>query len=205
MQKDRSLLPALKEMERYFGIFNKALYKGKLTRPIITIQSAGRKNMLGWFWADTWHSDGTKKKNKHPEINITAEHLSRGPLDVLETLIHEMVHLDNWSKDVQDCSASQYHNKAFKAGCDRIGLVCEQGKKHGWAHTSLSPELKKLIVAHKPAKVAFSMFRAVESSAKSGPGSRMIKWSCGCTNIRVAVADFDATCNSCGGDFIEVD
>ena len=38
------------------------------------------------------------------------------------------------------------------------------------------------------------------SATGKGSGSKLKKWSCGCTNVRVAT-DFNATCNGCGNDF----
>jgi hypothetical protein len=33
-------------------------------------------------------------------------------------------------------------------------------------------------------------------------GSKLKKWTCPCgVNVRVAIAEFDATCNKCGGRF----
>lgn len=195
-----SIAPAIKELERFFNFFNRKLYDNKLPTPIITIQSTGRKNALGWFWADAWK----RKKGDVPEINITAEHLNRGVSDVLETLLHEMVHLDNWHQKIPDCSAAQYHNAAFKRGCEKIELICERGK-HGWNLTSLSGSLSNLIKQGKPNAEAFAIFRRAELGARKGVGSRLKKWSCGCTNIRVAVSDFSATCNNCGNEFEEME
>ena len=198
---DRSILPAVQELERFFKFFNQKLYKGSLPQPIITIQSAGRRKYLGWFCADIWRH----RKNEVPEINITAEELNRPVEDILETLLHEMVHLDNWHNDIVDCSAQQYHNKKFKLGCDEIKLNCERNS-HGWAYTSLSPELRRLIKAGKPKASVFKIFRLEQNKGgKSGPGSRLKKWTCGCTNIRVAVSEFDATCNLCGNEFFEAE
>lgn len=201
--KPTSILPAIKELERFFKYFNKKLYRGSLPVPIITIQSAGRRRYLGWFCADIWRH----RKNEVPEINITAEELNRKPEEILETLLHEMVHLDNWKHDIVDCSTNQYHNKNFKRGCEEIKLVCEKHSNPGigWGYTYLSPELKKLIRLGKPDKEAFKMFRLDQSINKKGPGSRLRKYTCGCTNIRVAVSEFDATCNLCGCDFQEAE
>lgn len=193
-------MPAIKELERFFAHFNRKLYKGKLPQPVITIQTAGRKPYLGWFRADSWKD----KKKEVPEINITAEEMNRAPEAILETLIHEMVHLDNWMNNIKDVSSNQYHNKNFLRGCEEVNLICERGN-HGWNSTSLSPELRRIIRAGKPRKSAFKTFRVADGGAKTGSGSKLIKWTCGCTNVRVAVPDFDATCNACGNEFSEAE
>lgn len=37
------------------------------------------------------------------------------------------------------------------------------------------------------------------------PGSTLKKWSCGCTNARVAVSDFQALCLKCGRRYVRVE
>lgn len=189
------------ELERCFDAFNKELYNSELPTPVITIQAAGKKNALGWFCGNAWNV----KENQIPEINLSAEHLNRSVNEILQTLIHEMVHLDNYVNGISDCSASQYHNRKFKVAAEKIGLEVEKSK-HGWAHTSLTPGLEFMIRKVRPDAEALSTFRGSEGEGKKGKkGSKLKKWSCGCTNVRVAVEDFDATCNSCGEAFKEME
>ena len=42
----------------------------------------------------------------------------------------------------------------------------------------------------------------IPAKAKSKGKSKLKKWSCGCTNIRVAVKYFKAKCLNCGNDFV---
>lgn len=191
----------VKELERCFTEFNKLLFQNKLPRPVITVQAAGRKNAYGWFAPDAW----TMKKNRVCEINLSAEWLSRTVDLTLGTLLHEMVHLDNAMKGLKDCDPrSQHHNKLFKLGAERVGFIVEQTEK-GWSKTVLSPDLKALIEKMKPNADVLGIFRGMESGAKAKKGSKLKKWSCGCCNIRVAVSDFDATCNLCGNNFEEME
>jgi hypothetical protein len=41
----------------------------------------------------------------------------------------------------------------------------------------------------------------IPPKAKLKGKSKLKKWTCGCTNIRVAVKDFDAKCLKCGNRF----
>lgn len=116
-----------------------------------------------------------------------------------------MVHLSNAIKGIHDCDhKSQHHNKNFKQAAERIGFIVEK-TKHGWSKTILSDDLRKLIEKANPNNEALGIFRAMESGKKAKKGSKLKKWSCGCTNIRVAVSDFDATCNNCGNNFEEME
>lgn len=174
--------------------------------PVITIQSKGRKNALGWFGQDRW---GNLDKSFH-EINISAEHLNRDFLEVIETLIHELVHYVNHVRfirgqnDKPDCSSSQYHNKIFKNTCEEIGLNCEKMGRFGWASTSLTEELEARVdkFFRGEDRHAFSISRVSGSAAAAAKApTKMKKWTCACgVNIRAAV-DLDIKCNECGEDF----
>jgi hypothetical protein len=41
----------------------------------------------------------------------------------------------------------------------------------------------------------------IPSKKKSKGRSKLKKWTCGCTNVRVAVKDFEAKCLKCCQDF----
>lgn len=194
---------AVAELERCFDLFNKALYSGKLPTPLMTVQSTGRMSAYGWFCGGAWKGEG--KDETLPEINICAEHLARPINDIMSTLIHEMVHLDNFASGISDCNANQYHNKKFKVAAEKIGFTVEKLPKYGYARTHLTPELEKLIKQAKPSEEAFAAFRLTAGKSQKAKGSKLKLWTCGCVKIRVAVSEFDATCNACGNDFKCVD
>lgn len=81
------------------------------------------------------------------EINIGAGTLDRDILDVVCTLIHEMVHWYNWSHQIQDCSRNNtYHSKKFKNEAERRGLVIGYDSRIGWSLTSASEELVDWVI-----------------------------------------------------------
>ena len=63
-----------------------------------------------------------------------------------ESLIHEATHALNQARDVQDCSASRYHNRAFKSAAAELGLAQKEGvsdvdrKDRGFAFTEPTQE-----------------------------------------------------------------
>lgn len=194
-----ALSTAVAELERCFDFFNKKLYGGKLLRPIITIQTAGRMNAYGWFAREAWR---VTKRGQVPEINMCAEWLTRKPIEVLSTLVHEMVHLDNWQKEIKDCNQNQYHNKRFMVAAQAIGFEVEKSDRYGYAHTKPTEKLLEIIAAAKVDEGKISLSRSgLYAAAKKKKGSKLKRWCCGCTNVRVAVADFDATCNLCSNKF----
>lgn len=132
------------ELYRAFDVFNEVFADNKLPKVVITIQESGRRNAYGWFgngfWTDRLAGDAV------PEINLSAEYLSRGPRGLLETLLHEMAHLWNATvENVKDCSGGQYHNKRFKEAAERFGLEVSRDGKRGWAYTKLTDVSDKAI------------------------------------------------------------
>ena len=118
-----------------FDYFNEIYADNLLKRPLITILSRGRKACLGWHWKNKWDY----QDSLHTEIMIAAETLRRPIHDVLETLLHEMVHLWNSQHDIEDCNAAQYHNKAFKRTAEeKFFLEVDRMPQKGYAITRLS-------------------------------------------------------------------
>ena len=145
------------ELYRAFDIFNATFAENKLPNVVITIQESGRRNAYGWFgngfWKDNLVGDSV------PEINLSAEYLSRGASCLLETLLHEMAHLWNACVEkVSDCSGGQYHNKKFKIAAERFGLTVERSGTRGWSHTKLD---KPAIEAIKKVDADESLFNGL--------------------------------------------
>ena len=132
------------ELYRAFEFFNERFADSKLPKVVITVQESGRRNAYGWFGDAFW-------KDRHtgdvvPEINLSAEYLSRGPRGILETLLHEMAHLWNATvEEVRDCPDGRYHNKKFKSAAERFGLKVERSGNRGWAFTALTEESEEAI------------------------------------------------------------
>jgi len=132
------------ELYRAFDVFNQVFADNKLPKVVITIQESGRRNAYGWFGNGFW-TDRLAGETV-PEINLSAEYLSRGPLGLLETLLHEMAHLWNATiEETRDCSGGQYHNKHFKIAAERFGLEVSRDGKRGWAYTKLTDTSTKVI------------------------------------------------------------
>lgn len=136
----------VEKLEILFDYFNEKLFGDYFqTRPVITIQSSGRRRSLGWCTVGKiWEEDGGSTFH---EINISAEHLGSGIEPVAATLLHEMCHLYNlFETGVADTNAkTQYHSLAFKRVAEGVGLIVEKVGRYGYAHTSLSDKLRDLI------------------------------------------------------------
>lgn len=143
--------------------FNQVFAEGKLKNALITVQSVGRKRAYGWFANKAWHDSAGVS---YHEINIGAEHFKRSNEEILETLLHECVHLWNHQHGIDDCTPTQYHKKSFKEACKRFGLTCEKMGRFGYAKTGLDIGGKKAIEDLKLDPDVFNIFRNFGNAKK---------------------------------------
>jgi hypothetical protein len=155
---DNLHLGLMKELYRLFDEANKH-FKKDLKRPVITIQSAGKQKAEGWFAHDMWQAKG---ESIH-EINICAESLAKGISQTVDTMLHEMAHLENFVKNdnkVVDCTDQQRHNLIFKKTAETYGLVVTSSKRYGFGHTDPSTDTMKWIYDDfKPDANLFALYR----------------------------------------------
>ncbi|MFC1488941.1 SprT-like domain-containing protein [Thermodesulfobacteriota bacterium] len=134
-------------------------------------------------------------------ININRAHLNRPLWDILATLLHEMVH--SWQALYGNPSNSWFHNKEFQERMAQIGVICN-GKG---CHTAIGDPFVFLLKKHA---VDFELsiqedgIIKLPAKPKQKGKSKLKKWSCTCTNIRVAVPDLEARCLKCGQRFLQV-
>lgn len=130
-------------LEKIFRELNKDSFNGELEEPIITIQST--PEAYGHITvAKTWK----RKDDWRHELNIAADWLERPIENIVATMIHEMVHLYNIQKNVQDCSrGGTYHNRKFKEEAEKHMLRIEKHDKYGWTITSPTDELLEYIIS----------------------------------------------------------
>lgn len=134
----------IKDLNSAFDFLNEKLFYGEIQeRPILTISPDVTKGAYGW--CTSWRA-WQGEKGEYYEINICAETLNRPWYDVVETLLHEMVHLYNLQEGIKDVSrGGTYHNKHFKETAEKVGLFVEKTEKYGFSKTALTMETKELI------------------------------------------------------------
>jgi hypothetical protein len=204
-----------KELVVLFRFANDCFYEGKLPSDEleVTVQ-AGKGSALGWFVPDKVWKD---KSGVHKyEINMSAEFLLYGGIErIVSTLLHEMAHFYNEIHGIKDVSSHQYHNKKFKDTAEKHGLNVEKDDKRGFSVTSLNSVALDWLSSLEFRRDIFTISRgnfegfeggegdsdADEQPKKKRKGSKLKKWSCGCTNIRVGAGDIDITCNKCKEKF----
>ena len=124
-------------LNKIFALLNETYFENALSKPVITIQSTPRA--YGHVTVGkVWDSDGERRH----ELNIGAGTLTRPIENIVATMLHEMVHLYNLQRGVQDCSrGGSYHNTKFRDEATKRDLIIEKHEKYGWTLTPPSDNL----------------------------------------------------------------
>lgn len=117
IQPTRETYTALQDA---FNWFNRELFNSSLPQVLIVLHR--KKGAKGYFWADMWRGyDGESlEADKLSEIALTPETLNRSDKEILSTLVHEMVHL--WQYTCGTPSRNAYHNKEWAEMMNEVGL-----------------------------------------------------------------------------------
>jgi SprT-like family len=129
------------------------------------------------------------------EIAINARYLGqrRAKWEVLGTLLHELIHA--WQEVHGSPGKRNHHNAEFRDKARQLGLNIDCRGVAGYASTSVFKELLRRNGVSVPDH------EIAPAHERPRGGSKLKKWSCGCTNVRVAIADFRAMCLKCGNEF----
>jgi predicted SprT family Zn-dependent metalloprotease len=132
-----------------FDFFNEELFQDRLPRCMITLRA--NRSSLGYF-AQERFKEGSSEKVIH-EIALNPKAFkNRSVEDVLSTLVHEMVHLE------QQCfgkpSRGRYHNKQWGTLMKRVGLYPSDTAEPGGKETGQS--VSHYIIEGGPFSIACS-------------------------------------------------
>jgi hypothetical protein len=183
------------ELERLFRLLNDEYFRGELSRPIITVQTSGKKPTLGWCTSGKVWKQGDKAE--YYEINLSAEYLTRSDAEIVTTLLHEMVHLCCSQHDIKDTSRSgTYHNERFKAAAEARGLNVTQNDKYGWHDTTLQDS--SILDILKVNRQAFKVARQAAQAKAGGKKSSSRKYICPSCGMTVrATKEVNIVCGDC--------
>ena len=99
-----------------YNHFNDTLFRGTLPAVIFTVQR--QKDLLGYFAPERWASPDGERCH---EIAINPTHMGQSRvIEVLQTLVHEMVHC--WQHCHGLPGRSSYHNKEWAYKMIEVGL-----------------------------------------------------------------------------------
>lgn len=127
-------------LERLFDSINIEFFRGELN-PVVINTEPVKESTLGHYFKDRWRKaitsldeEGNEIREflKLSEININPIHFDEGPLKVIITLHHEMIHHYNGMNDIKDSAKNGKHNKKFEEGCIDFDLYYEEDQKLGF-------------------------------------------------------------------------
>lgn len=129
------------------------------------------------------------------EIALNSRYLegNRPFWHVLGTLQHELLHA--WQQAHGTPAKGNHHNVEFCNKALGLGLIVD---KRGVTTYSARSPFKDLLAS---LGVDTSDINKAASVQPVKGNSKLHRWNCGCTNVRVAIADFQAKCLKCGGQF----
>ena len=184
--------------------FNAYFFKGQpVPIPALTFEKT-RINNLGYFRV------GLNDWAVRNQINLNKLYLNRPLFEVLATLLHECVH--SWEFTYippEKRTKSWYHSKAFRDKMAELGILCNNNGIHAGLDYKgkFFRTLKQHAVEFNVIDIIISDGRKVipiDTGAKKKGQSKLKKWTCGCTNIWVAVQDLKAECHKCRNRFERV-
>ncbi len=113
------------ELGRAFDILNARLFGGALKKPDFSL--VPKKKLIFRFLPETY------------QMMVGGDLVKVDTQALLVHLLHEMVHVSNYTKGVVDCRSNQYHNKEFMQAAVKVGLTCLRHRNHGWVTTITAP------------------------------------------------------------------
>jgi predicted SprT family Zn-dependent metalloprotease len=109
---------AYEDFDIAYTHFNKRLFAGRLPPCVITVRP--HRGAYGYFSGERFGSRGGKEIHDEIALNIKTFQ-QRTPVQILSTLVHEMVHLEQFH--FGEHSRNGYHNKEWAAWMERVGLM----------------------------------------------------------------------------------
>lgn len=129
------------------------------------------------------------------EVTLNERHLDR-PLAVrVLILFHELLHC--WQELFGRAGKNNYHNRQFRDKAASFGVIVDE---RGRTAEVLPGAFLDLLARHGVDAAPLLKSRPEERDDGGGGKSKMIKWSCNCTNVRAAV-ELRARCLKCECEF----
>lgn len=202
-RKDWEHSPLAKELHRWTGILNKEWSLGLPSNPTL-------------FFIPMRNAYATYGYQRGPigtpdNITLNTAALDRPSAHIIRTLGHELLHL--WQQYHGKPSPQRnYHNDEYVTKAAECGILID---KHGCTagHTEAFSDLIKKHGIRLPNAVEVETGVLVGATGgietklygtrgASGGGSRLKRWTCGCTIVRCSV-NLIAQCSKCGCAFTQ--
>lgn len=144
MKNTTKMSRAVGQLEGIFNVLNAELFESALPTPIISIVEQPRA-----YGSMSVHRVWNRGEEKAYALSFSAENIREGIEEILDTMIHEMIHLYCRVYDIKETSrGGSYHNGKFKEIAESKGLICFKGS-NGWNTTGRGNEkLIKMALDH---------------------------------------------------------
>ena len=128
--KHLSITELVRAFEKAFDHCNAEHFGGLVDRPVITVAQGAKARAYGWVSVKpVWHEIGGEQQAH--ELNISSEYLNREFSEIVTTLMHEIVHLENIRNGIQDVArGGTRHNKKFADCADAHGMEGYKGEDY---------------------------------------------------------------------------
>jgi hypothetical protein len=172
----------------WFDRFNERFFEQKLQTPAISFRTTGIKR-LGHYVIG--RNDFGLKRN----ININQLYVNLPLKEILGILLHEMVH--QWQVEFRKRKGrGNYHNIEFMKKTEELGIPSsKRGVTLGYGDPFVA------LLREQGVNAEITIGRDAPLLIPIPGKSKLKKWSCGCTNVRVAIEDFWAICLKCENEF----
>jgi hypothetical protein len=200
---DNSLIPSIKEIERFMLYLNKRFSLNLPNNIIVNIQDT-KPSTKGFYMPKECEKAYINSVQTLNYICLSSLHLKNTPY---ETIAHETAHFYNSVNKIKDASKSGYHNKKFKSTAEMLLLEVSKLEGKGYAITKPTQAFNDMLNDYKPDISAFHIqqgYKEREGESKS----RNLLFMCSCgVKIRTAKNEdkpLKAICEYCKSEFIEV-
>ena len=196
-----SIVGLVSAFEKAFTVCNDKFFEGVLARPVITIAQGHKARAMGWVSiAQVWH-ELTGDQRAH-ELNISSEYLNREFSDIVTTLMHEMVHLDNLRNGIQDVArGGSRHNKNFVKCAEAHGMTGYKGEdfsRVGFRVKMTDSTAEELLPVLDFLRDAVTIARDVNPEKVKAKKSSVIKYVCpSCGASCRATKEISIMCMDC--------
>lgn len=197
-----SITPILKYAENLIAWFIEDIMGEAIAFPItVNTKEMGSKSLSQHGHFEIEPNWSTREGLPVWAVVLVAENLARDPREVVTTILHEALHVYNFSRGDKDASKSGRHNKVFEGAAEDAGLLVEPDSKRGYVTTGISDELWGKIETHMPPNLEnFNLF-ANAFVPKEKKASKTKVYQCECDpgfKLRVPAKQIlDANCNVC--------
>lgn len=172
----------VKALQGAYNYFNDQLFGGELNN--VYFNFVWSKKSHGHVGPDRWKT--REDEVVLHELSLTPNTISRPPIEVYSTLVHEMAHI--WQLDFGKPSRGGYHNKEWADKMEEIGLIPSDtgepgGKRTGQRMTHYIDEGGRFQEAFEKMPVEYIIpFVTVPIPEKESKkkAKNKVKYMCGC-------------------------